>query len=171
MSEPEPGSGPSHAERMSNVQGVTLLDDEELLFDTHPSWYGRITKRWIWATVLTLGFAWLYLWYPAWKHRRACRRTRYVITSERIIEKDGGGMFGTAQTNEYPIRDITDIQTHASWLEQQFGVGTVSFREHDGATSAVELTSVPNYEEIASTMSGYQRREEEKFRQPHYGER
>ena len=31
----------SHTERVSNVRGVTLLDDEELLFDTRPAWYGE----------------------------------------------------------------------------------------------------------------------------------
>ena len=31
----------SHTERVSNVRGVTLLDDEELLFDTAPAWYGE----------------------------------------------------------------------------------------------------------------------------------
>ena len=175
MSQPNDSGAPSHAERMSTVRGVTLLDDEELLFDVRPAWYGKMTLKrlawWIIATVCTAGFALLYFWYPAVKMWRSSKKIRYVITSERIVEKDVGGMFGTEHTSEIPIRDITDVETRATWFEQRAHVGTVSFKEHDGASSTVSLTSVRDYEEIASTISGYQRREKEKYRQPHYGER
>ena len=160
---------------MSTVRGVTLLDDEELLFDVRPAWYGKMTLKrlawWIIATVCTAGFALLYFWYPAVKMWRSSKKVRYVITTERIVEKDVGGMFGTEHTSETPIREITDVETRATWFEQRANVGTVTFREHDGASSTVSLTSVKGYEEIASTISGYQRREEERFRRPHYGER
>lgn len=168
------GSGtPRHADRVSNIRGVTLLDDEELLFDLRPAWYGKMTLKrlavWATVTILTVGFALLYYWYPIMKMRRSSKKIRYVITSERIIVKDEGGMFGTASTEEYPLRDLSDIQTTATWFEQHAGVGTVKFREYDGATSDVALTSVRNYEEVASTIGAYQRRESKRSR--HYGER
>lgn len=164
---------PSHADRVSNIRGVTLLDDEELLFDLRPAWYGKMTLTrlaiWVTITVLTVGFALLYYWYPIMKMRRASKKIRYVITSERIIVKDEGGMFGTASTEEYPLRDLSDIQTTATWFEQRAGVGTVKFREYDGAASDVALTSVRDHEEVASTIGAYQRRESKRSR--HYGER
>ena len=162
-----------HAERIENVRGVTLMDDEEFLFDVSPSWYGKMSLKrlgwWIIATALTAGLALLYFWYPALKMYRASKKIRYVITSERVIVKDAGGLLGTEHTEEYPVRDISDIQTTATWFEQRAGVGTVSFREHDGASSSVELTSIPNYSEVGSTLGGYQRREAKRSR--HYGDR
>lgn len=176
MSQPtDSGPGPTggHASRMSNVHGVTLLDDEELLFDTRPAWYGKMTLMrlawWIIATTVTAGFALLYFWYPALKMWRSSKKIRYVITSERIVEKDEGGLLGTERTEEYPVRDISDIQTTATWFEQRAGVGTVSFQEHDGASSRVTLTAIPEYDEVASTIGAYQRRESKQSR--HYGQR
>ena len=168
------GSGtPRHADRVSNIRGVTLLDEEELLFDLRPAWYGKMTLGrlavWVTVTLLTFGIALLYYWYPIMKMRRTSRKIRYVITSERIIVKDEGGMFGTASTEEYPLRDLSDIQTTATWFEQRAGVGTVGFREYDGASSDVKLTSVRDHEEVASTIGAYQRREAKRSR--HYGER
>lgn len=174
--EEEPPSGPEpegHADRVSTVRGVTLLDDEELLFDLRPAWYGDMSlgKALLYgaATLFTMGFALLVLWYPLLKMYRKSSKIRYVITSERIIIKDKGGMLGTAKTEEYPIRDVTDIQTRATWFERKNNLGTVTFREHDGAGSKIELTSVQDYEEIASTIGAYQRREDRKRR--HYGDR
>ena len=165
--------GPRHAERRSEIRGVTLLDDEELLFDTHPSWYGKMTLKrltiWIVVTSITFGFALLYYWYPIYKMWRSSKKIRYVVTSERIVVKDAGGFLGTASTEEYPLRDLADIRTTATWFEQRAGLGTIRFQEYDGAASDVELTSVPNHEEIASTIGGYQRRESNRNR--HYGER
>jgi hypothetical protein len=164
---------PNHADRVSNIHGVTLLDDEELLFDLRPAWYGKMSLKrltvWVIITIFTGGLALLYYWYPIMKMRRSSKKIRYVITSERIIVKDEGGMFGTASTEEYPLRDLSDIQTTATWFEQRAGVGTVKFREYDGATSDVALTSVRDHEEVASTIGGYQRRESKRSR--HYGER
>lgn len=171
---PPPGSGDdTHAERVSNVRGVTLLDDEELLFDIRPTWYGKMSLKraawWVVATICTVGLAVLYFWYPALKMWRQSKKVRYIVTSERIIEKDAGGLLGTEHTEEYPVRDITDVQTRATWFEQRAGLGTVTFREHDGATSEVALTSIPDYDEVASTIGAYQRRESKQSR--HYAER
>lgn len=166
-------SGASHADRMSKIRGVTLLDDEELLFDLRPAWYGDISLGkavlYLSVTLITVGLALLVLWYPLLKMYRKNKKIRYVVTSERIIIKDEGGLLGTAKTEEYPIRDVTDVQTTATWFEQRAGVGTVRFREHDGAGSTVELTSVSDYEEVASAIGAYQRRESK--RRGHYGER
>lgn len=163
----------SHADRMSRVRGVTLLDDEELLFDLRPAWYGDMSLGkavlYLSVTAVTAGLALIVLWYPLLKMYRKNKKIRYIVTSERIIVKDEGGLLGTARTEEYPIRDVTDVQTTATWFEQRAGVGTVRFREHDGASSAVELTSVSDYEEIASAIGAYQRRESK--RRGHYGNR
>jgi hypothetical protein len=124
---------------------------------------------WIVATILTVGFALLYFWYPALKMYRSSERIRYVITSERIGVKDAGGMFGSASTEEYPLRDLADVRTTATWFEQRTGVGTVTFSEYDNVQSEVSLTSIPNHEEVTSTIGGYQRREAK--RGQHYAER
>ncbi|WP_083252388.1 PH domain-containing protein [Haladaptatus sp. W1] len=168
-----PHEAPSHADRVSTVQGVTLMDDEELLFDLSPAWQGKMTlKRSIWwviATVFTGGLALFYFWYPALKMYRLSKKIRYVITSERIIVTDKGGLLGTKRTEEYPIRDISDVQTRATWFEQRANIGSVTFSEHDGAKSKISLTSIPDYEEVASTVGAYQRRESKRYH--HYGER
>ncbi|SFR69862.1 PH domain-containing protein [Halogeometricum limi] len=162
-----------HADRVSNIQGVTLLDDEELLFDLRPAWYGGMTLKrlalWTVATTVTLGLALLYFWYPALKMWRSSKKVRYIVTSERVVIKDEGGLLGTKRTEEFPIRNVSDIQTRATWFEQRAGVGTVTLKERDGKTSEIALTSIPNYEEVASTIGGYQRRESKQSR--HYGER
>jgi hypothetical protein len=149
-----------HAERISHVGGVTLLDDEELLFDLSP---GQFKFRWTclkWGLIslVTFGLGLLVAWYPIWKAYRASKKRRYLVTTERIVLKDAGTMFGAATTQEHPIRSITDVQTSASWIEQRFDRGTVTFRELDGADSTVTFESIPDHEEVASTLGAYQRR-------------
>ena len=93
-------------------------------------------STWVLVTCITFGVALLYYWYPIYRMWRSSKKVRYVITSERVIVKNEGGFLGTASTEEYPLRDLSDIQTMATWFEQRAGVGTVRFQEYDGARPA-----------------------------------
>ncbi|TKR24342.1 PH domain-containing protein [Natronomonas salsuginis] len=134
-----------------DAEGVTLLDGEELLHNVRPSWSnwsGLIAILTI-VTFGTLGLG-IVLFVIPWLARR---NARYVVTSERVIEKSG---ILSTSTNEYRIEDIRQLQTGASWSEKLLGHGNIQFSTGAGG-SLITFAGVPNYDGIANTIREQQR--------------
>lgn len=170
FAEPEEPESSQHVARTEHVGDIFLMDDEEVLYDLQPSWRQHLSSIAIWVgvTVLTAGLGLLVAWYPLLKIYRRTQMTRYIITSERVIVQEAGGLFGTSQTTEYPIRDLADIQSRATASQRRADCGTVSFTERDGERSTVELGWIPDYEEVASALGAYQRRLDPHGRRTHH---
>jgi uncharacterized membrane protein YdbT with pleckstrin-like domain len=148
-SESSTGAGRSSSATLDSLQGVTLLDDERLLYDLQPAWSN-------WADLLVLGTvllplfgAGLVLYALVWLDRR---HTRYVATNQRLISQ-----YGTfsVRTTEYRIAALRAVYTKTGFVERFRGLGTVAFRT-DGS-SAMSFSGIPNYEEVADAVRNRQR--------------
>lgn len=84
---------------------------EGTIYEFRPSW-----AAWFWLLVITLGFAFPYVW---WRRRG----TRYEITDSRIIHHTGRL---SSSTNEFKLDRVTQVKTHQSLTERLFGVGTIT---------------------------------------------
>lgn len=143
--EPEPADAPS----VPDVTGITLLEDEEVLQDTRPSWamysgslaWGVLT---IWFGVGLIFFLYAFL---------ARSNHRYIVTNQRLIEKSG---LLSSSSTEYRIRDIRQLQTGASFTEKLASCGHITFSS--GAGTTVTFQGVKNYQDIANTIREQQRR-------------
>jgi uncharacterized membrane protein YdbT with pleckstrin-like domain len=132
-----------------SAKGVTLLEGEEVLHNVRPSWSNW--SGWIIGSVLLMfvGIGFVTIFVPI----LARYNSRYVVTTERVIQKTG--ILGTS-TNEYRIEDIRQLQTGASWSEKLIGHGNIQFSSGTGG-SLVTFAGVPNYETIANTIRKHQR--------------
>ncbi|OIB55594.1 PH domain-containing protein [Natrialba sp. SSL1] len=142
------------------------LDDETVLVDTRPTWWG-------WTGSLTLagmfvGFGLLlsfvelavgllalvpgvliagYVWY---------QRTyqRYLVTDRRIIVVTG---MTTRTTNETWVEDVSGLQTKTTSFSRSRGYGTITVSHTVtpsgfGMGGDLQLQGVPNYEQVAQTV-------------------
>ena len=82
----------------------------------------------------------------------ARRKTRYIVTSQRVIKKKG--ILGSSST-EYRIDDIRQLQTGSSWMEGLVGKGNIRFSTGAGG-STIEFGGVPNYKSVANTIRAEQ---------------
>lgn len=134
---------------LDDLQGVTLLDDEHVLYDLQPAWSN-------WADVLALGTVLLpvfglglVLYAMVWLERR---HTRYVVTDQRLISQYG---VLSVRTTEYRIAALRAIYTETGMIERLRGLGTVAFRT-DGS-SMLGFSGIPNYEAVADAVRERQR--------------
>lgn len=132
-----------------SVKGLTMMDDEQVLHDVHPSW-----ANWFWTIVIGIcsaivlvGFL---LLFHVWRSRR---KTRYIVTTERVVHKKSSLL--SRKTREYPIRDIAQLQTGSKRLS--FGTGHVQFSVGGGG-EMVTLGGIRNTETIANAIRQQQRR-------------
>jgi len=117
------------------VAGVTLQSRETVLHDLRPKW-----SAWLWPILLTFGF------YAAvaWLKRR---RTRYIITDQRAILKQGSWSGG--QTEEFRLSDVTRLHTSKSLRENLLGGGTLVL---DVGVDELRLPAVPNHSRVAASI-------------------
>jgi hypothetical protein len=114
------------------VDDVTLMDGEEVLHECHPHWSERENSV-------------LHLFKPP----------LYVVTTERVIEHTP--TWTGAVTDEYPIRDIQQLQTHGtnSFIDR-FDIGSVSFSV-GGAGDKITLDGVKEYDAMSDSIRERQR--------------
>lgn len=93
-------------------------------------------------------------------------RDSYRITSKRIVIEHDGGILGTDTTKEYPLRSIADIESYSTFTQRRFDCGTVTFTEHDGSASEIEMEWIPNHDEIADTLRRLATEEQARHRNP-----
>jgi hypothetical protein len=137
---------------VQDVSGITLMEGEEVLHDQRPRW-----RAYPWSITIAILGSWMVVplvlipW--VWWRRQ---KTRFVVTNERVIQKRVS-LF-SARTNEYPIRDINQLQTSGdrfSFIGTQHGSITFSV---GGGGEMVELASIRDYSSIANTIREQQRR-------------
>lgn len=107
---------------------------ERTIQEFRPSW-----AAWFWLIVLTIGFALPYVW---WRRRGI----RYEITDSRMIRHTGRV---SSSTDEFQLDRVTRVQTHQSFTERFFGVGTITL---DAGVDEMTLKAVPNYEQVAELI-------------------
>lgn len=86
-------------------------------------------------------------------------RTKYTLAGGRFHIVKLHGFLGKEKTKQIPVRDITDISTSATFMERQFDVGTVTFRESDGAYSEVKVSGIPRHKALAEEIGKQQNME------------
>jgi hypothetical protein len=130
---------------MSNsVAGIPLSEGETVRHDLRPSWANYKGH---------LLFSWLvYPLYRAWRKRK---KTRFIITTERLIIKEGS-LLGSTATNQYELANVERIETKQSLIQGWSGAGTVTVHmrhEHQEADQFdVTLPAIPNHQEVARTL-------------------
>ena len=139
------------------VGGIALFEDEEVLHDFHPSW----VAWWKSITVIVLlslflfpvafGLTLVLLYFP-W---RARKRTRYVVTSDRIIVREASLM--SSSTHEFTFDRIRQISTGRSAIEKLLGHGNIHVVFHGGTD--FRFSGTPNYDKVANTIRHAQHRE------------
>ncbi|ELY90668.1 hypothetical protein C483_11426 [Natrialba hulunbeirensis JCM 10989] len=143
-----------------------LLDDETVLVDTRPTWWGwtgSLTLAGMFVGLglllsvaeLALGILALvpgvliagYVWY---------QRTyqRYLVTDRRIIVVAG---MTTRTTNETWVEDVSGFQTKTTSFSRSRGYGTITVSHTVtpsgfGMGGDLQLQGVPDYEQVAQTI-------------------
>jgi hypothetical protein len=125
----------------SDIPGVALSESETVHHDLRPAW-----------TNYTRQLALFWLGYPLYRAWRDRKTVRYIITDQRLIIKEGS-LFGAVTTDEYELADVERIQTEQTYLERQFGVGTITVHmrheHHEAERFDVTLPSIPDHQEAA----------------------
>ncbi|WP_232688032.1 PH domain-containing protein [Halobacterium zhouii] len=145
---------------------IEIFDDEELLHDIQPSFVGAMSAL-DWILVPVSFGAWLLVPYLRWKH------TRYIITSNRLIDMQGSVTGSTTVETRYD--DVSgDIRTSQGLLEKLVDKGTVEFEiervrgesaterefgERDGSQremaidrESIELNGIREYQAVSNTV-------------------
>ncbi|EMA38207.1 hypothetical protein C446_10170 [Halobiforma nitratireducens JCM 10879] len=151
---------------------LPLLEDEEVIVDTRPTW-------WAWAVHLAIAglFALLgvaiatqdlavgffvlvlaaavggYAWY-----RR--NRVRYLVTDRRIVVIAG---FSTKTTSETWVEDVRGLRTKTTAFSRNQGYGTISVSHAISSGSfgwgnGLRLRGVPEFESVAAAIRRQQSR-------------
>lgn len=128
-----------------SVAGIVLGPEEEVHHDFRPSWtnYPKTIIAAIVFAIPTIGVSLGLLAWPWWKRRR----TRFIITSDRVIIKRGRI---SEETTEVHLEDLRQIHTQKSRVERLARKGTIQLdTAHD---ECIELGSVPNHATVANTI-------------------
>jgi len=131
--------------RFCNTDLAALADTrdaevEKDLFVGHPAVIYNI-GHWF-LVVLTIGIAWLVLWFKS-------RATRYQITNQRIrIEH---GILSTIKENVELFR-IDDFDVHRPLGMRLVGHSLLHLRSSDPDQQTVIIYGVPHLEELADTL-------------------
>lgn len=162
--DPEPAdSEPEQSTQTESTADRLLLEDEDLLVETRPTWWNW-TPHAIGAGLLALvglvlgtegailglvaGFAIAgYIWY-----RRS--RVRYLVTDRRIIVSTG---FSAKTTTETWMEDIRGLQMKTTAFGRQQGYGSITVShgvipQGFSRTTGIKLSGVPNHDDVATTI-------------------
>lgn len=130
------------------IEGLSLLQDEEVIHDVRPSW-----SKWMGSIIIgvvtsvaLIGIP-ILLW--VWVARK---NMRYIVTNQRLIE--ASGILGTS-TTEYRIADLRQIQTGATWSEKTMGHGNLQFST--GTVDMITFHGIPNHQKVANSIREVQR--------------
>ncbi len=140
---------------------IALLENEEMLVSTHPSWLNWLELLVIDAFLVVVGLfgllgdtigTSLLLWFLAvllaayvYIHRLS---SHYTITTDRVHKQIG--LFHQT-TSEARIADIHSLSTEASFIERLCGLGTVQI-DSTGAAGLLSLDNLPNHRQVANTI-------------------
>ena len=135
-----------------DIRGVTLMDGEEAIHNQQPRW-----RDYPWSLTAGVFTCWtgvgLLFFFWIWRRKR---RNRLIVTNERVIQSYTTR--SSASTNEYPIRDINQIETSGErWSIIGSKTGSITFSVGGGG-ERVSLSNVRNYDEIANTIREQGRR-------------
>lgn len=139
-------------------------DKDRETIDVQPKWFlSGHTMKWIILNIISFGMLPLFTFglslvpiILAFVHRN---KTRYTLADGRLHLVRPAGILGGEETSQIPVRDISDIKTTESFLEQRFNVGSVSFRESDGAYSKQTLKAIPRHKQLSEEIGRRQREE------------
>jgi membrane protein YdbS with pleckstrin-like domain len=76
------------------------------------------------------------------------KRTRYVVTTERLVVIEG--VVRRFRT-DIPLSHIDEVESHSNLIEHLFGCGTLVVSGRDGR-GRLELPSMPNFSVVGSTL-------------------
>ncbi|QRV16858.1 PH domain-containing protein [Haloterrigena salifodinae] len=153
--------------RTESRREISLLEGEEVLVDAQPTWWnwiGHAVGGGLAGLIGVLGLAAGsaaagvlgivtglviagYIWY-----RR--NRVRYLVTDRRLVVIAG---FTARTTSETWMEDIRGLQTSTTAFSRGRGFGTVTVShavipQGLSRTSALSLSGVPNYADVANTI-------------------
>lgn len=154
----------------ASIRGISLLEGEEVLKNVLPAW----VNWWIIlvpTVILTLigliaiidgdfggGLVFLVLAGVLYNYVRYSRkRSRYIVTNQRVKKKVGVLRTSTGETR---IADIRGLTTEQGIVERLVGKGSVLI-DSGAAAGRLGIKGVPNHEELASTIREQQRRVEQ----------
>lgn len=124
------GIGDIYDMSSQDIDGVSLLDGEEILHKTNPHWSER-----------EKGF--LHLIKPP----------EIVVTTERVIEHTP--TWTGAEITEYPIRDIQQLKTtESNSMIDRFDIGSISFSV---GADIITLPGLKEYDAISESIRERQR--------------
>lgn len=136
----------------TNVRGVTLMNGEEVIHNQQPRWRDYPWSLTIGILTCWFGVGFLFFFW-IWRRKR---RNRLVVTNERVVQSHTTRL--SASTNEYPIRDINQLETNGErWSIIGSKTGSIMFSVGGGG-ERVELSNIRNYDAIANTIREQGRR-------------
>jgi len=134
-------------EEIPHAEGITLIENEEVLHNVRPSWAKWAGLVLISIPLMVIGVGFLTLGY-VWLKRK---NTRYIVTNQRLIHKTG--LLGSS-TTEYRITNLRQLQTGATWGEKSRGHGNIQFTTGSGT---ITFDGIADYETVANTIRERQR--------------
>lgn len=160
----------SHTDERVSTKGITLLDDEDVIENVVPSrinWWGvyllAVLALLAGLALLIngeaiLGFLLLVVTGILGGYVNLARkRSRYIVTNQRV--KKSVGLL-RRQTGETRIRKIRGLTTERSLFERIAGKGSVMI-DSGAAGGRLGIQAVPDPDGIANTIRDQQRRLEE----------
>lgn len=118
--------------QLDELDGVSLMEGEELLHECRPHWMQRLQDG-------RLGLV---------------KKVHYVVTTERVIEHRT--TWTSSEATEYPIRDIDQIQASAEKAMDMMGIGDVRFSVGGGGDK-IPMNGIPEYQNVADSIREQQR--------------
>lgn len=150
-----------------SISDLTLLEDERVLKNVQPSW----TNWWLLliaaAFIILLGLGALaggeiggafilfiiagslYLYV-----RFARKKSRYIVTNQRVKKRVGLARRSTGETR---IADIRGLSTNQGLLERFIGKGSVLI-DSGAAAGKLQIRGVANHDTLANTIREQQQR-------------
>lgn len=148
-----------------STEGVSLLTDEVVLKNVHPSWanwplalglaglFGLSSLSALaqfdtafFGSVMVTGLILGYVHY-------ARKQSRYVVTNQRVIKNVGLIRNSSGETR---IKDIRGLSTKQGLLERLFGKGSVMI-DSTAAGGRLGIEGVKDYEHLANVIRERQR--------------
>lgn len=119
--------------QIDELDGVTLMDGEELLHECRPHWTQRLQDG-------RLGIV---------------KQVHYIITNERVVKHRT--TWTGSDVSEYPLRDIDQIQAASEKMLDMMDIGDVRFSVGGGGDK-IAMEGIPEYQTIADSIREQQRR-------------
>lgn len=130
------------------VAGIALLDGESVQHDLRPRW-----GKWFWTIVIGVCTLPMFIGVlPLWHVYRSRKKTRFIITTDRVIVKKGG--WSGTSTEEFRTDQIKRVKTSRSIGEKLLGGGTLLL---DMGADELRLDGLPNFETVKTSIQNAQR--------------